>query len=246
MIYALIMREIITRFGRNNLGFLWFAAEPMLFATAIIVIHSLFRQTFRSVEIVPFFTIGYSNLLVWRFCASRGLKAIDANLGLLHYRQIQIQDIFLARMLLEIAGVTTSFLFLWLILAFMGLMTWPTDPFLLVIGWLFACWFAAAFGTFLGCLSQRTQIVERIWRPINYISVMISGVVFEVDWFPKNIQNWVLMVPLVHPIEMTRAGYWGDGSHWHYSMIFMTVACMTMTLLAGLLMRNRTLRNPHL
>jgi len=246
VIHALIMREIITRFGRNNIGFLWLAVEPMLFAIAIIAVRNLLHQTFHSVEIIPFFVIGYGNLLVWRFCASRGMKAIEANRGLLHYRQIRIQDIFTARMLLEVAGVTVSFLFLWLIFALMGLMTWPSDPFIMVVGWLFACWFAASFGTFLGCLSELTGLVERVWRPINYLSIIVSGVFFEVAWLPKGLQEWVLWVPLVHPMEMTRAGYWGDGSHWHYSMMFITVACMTMTLLSGLLMRNRALRDPHL
>lgn len=240
------MREIITRFGRNNIGFLWFAMEPMLVAMVIVIVHNLFRQSFRTVELVPFFTIGYANLLLWRLCASRGLKAIDANRNLLHYRQIKIQDIFLARMLLEIAGVTTSIVLLWLIFGLLGLMAWPSNPFLLVIGWLFACWFAASFGTLLGCLSEFTELVARIWSPISYASLMFSGVFYEVDWLPKAAQEWALLMPLVHPVEMTRAGYWGDGPHWHYSMTYITVVCVVIMLLAGLLMRNRALRDPHL
>jgi len=245
VIHALIMREIITRFGRNNIGFLWLAIEPMLFAIIIVIIRHLMRQHFHSVEIVPFFVIGYGNVMAWRFCVARGQKAIDANRNLLHYRQIRVQDIFLARMLLEVAGVAISFLFLWLICALLGLMTWPADPFLLVVGWFFCCWFAASFGTLIGCLTEFTQVVARIWSPINYASLLISGLFFQVDWLPKALQELVLWVPLVHPMEMTRAGYWG-GSHWHYSMMFMTMVCMTMTLLSGLLMRNRALRDPHL
>jgi len=246
VIYALFMREIITRFGRNNLGFLWFALEPMMFVVIIIVARTLLHQTFHSVALVPFLVIGYSNLLVWRFCTARGMGAIEGNRGLLNYRNIKIQDIFLARMLLEAAGVTTSFLFLWLIFGIMGLMTWPNDPLLLIVGWFFICWFCAAFGTFLGCLTELSDLAKRIWSPIGYIAFFFSGVYFEVDWLPPALQKLILMVPLVHPVEMARAGYWGDGHRAHYSMAYITVSCLIMTLLSGLIMRNRALRNPHL
>jgi capsular polysaccharide transport system permease protein len=35
VLYALLMREIITRFGRENLGVLWLVAEPMLFTLGV-------------------------------------------------------------------------------------------------------------------------------------------------------------------------------------------------------------------
>ena len=38
VISALMMRELITRFGRENIGFLWIMAEPLLFAVLVGVI----------------------------------------------------------------------------------------------------------------------------------------------------------------------------------------------------------------
>ena len=245
VIYALIMREIITRFGRKNLGFLWFALEPIILAAGVVAIRIVMHTNFRSAPIAPFIVISYCNLMVWRLCASRGMVAIESNRSLLYYRQIRIQDIFTARMLLEVAGVTTSFLFLWLLFAFMGLMTWPKDPLLMATGWLLACWFAASLGTFLGCLSHFFEVVDRIWPPISHFLMIFSAVFYEVDWLPKILQRWILINPFVHPIEMTRAGYWGDGPHWHYSMMYLTGACMTLTLASGLLMRNQALRSPR-
>jgi capsular polysaccharide transport system permease protein len=40
IIWALILREIITRYGRENLGILWFFAEPLLFITGIAILWS--------------------------------------------------------------------------------------------------------------------------------------------------------------------------------------------------------------
>ena len=35
VLHALLMRELITRFGRENLGVLWMAGEPMLFTLGV-------------------------------------------------------------------------------------------------------------------------------------------------------------------------------------------------------------------
>ncbi len=37
---ALIMRELHTRYGRENIGYLWMILEPMMFAAAVAVLHS--------------------------------------------------------------------------------------------------------------------------------------------------------------------------------------------------------------
>jgi len=35
VIWALMMREVITRFGRENLGVLWLIGEPMIFTLGV-------------------------------------------------------------------------------------------------------------------------------------------------------------------------------------------------------------------
>ena len=37
IIGALMMREIVTRFGREGFGFLWLIGEPLLFCMGVIV-----------------------------------------------------------------------------------------------------------------------------------------------------------------------------------------------------------------
>ena len=40
---ALMMRELSSRFGRRNIGFLWIMAEPALFCIGIIVLWSIMK-----------------------------------------------------------------------------------------------------------------------------------------------------------------------------------------------------------
>ena len=37
VIWALMLREMMTRYGRHNIGFLWLFAEPMLFTLGCFV-----------------------------------------------------------------------------------------------------------------------------------------------------------------------------------------------------------------
>ena len=41
VMHALMMREVITRFGRDNLGVLWVVAEPMIFTLGITALWTL-------------------------------------------------------------------------------------------------------------------------------------------------------------------------------------------------------------
>lgn len=243
VIGALLMREIITRYGRSNLGFLWLLLEPIIFTLGVVVLWTTFhdRVGFK-VEVVPFAVTGYSSLLLWRICSFRGIKSIEPNRSLLHHRQVLVQDIFYARMLLDVAGVTASFLLLIAVMMGMGLMHFPADPLLLISGWMLMSWFSACLGIILGCLSEHSELVERFWHPISYFMLPISGVFFMVDWLPYALQQLVMWVPMVHPIEMMRGGYWGSTIVTHYDMGYIVLVCLVMTLTALMLMADRRMK----
>ena len=243
VVRALLMREVITRYGRHNIGFLWFMLEPIIFCSGVVILWHLFRQTMR-VEITPFIVTGYSALLLWRNCSARGLRAMEPNRSLLHHRIVTVQDIFIARMTLEIAGVTAAFLLLFTTMLAFDLIDLPKDLSLLTAGWLLMAWFSACLGTILGCLSEYSEVVERIWHPASYLTLMVSGTFFLVDWLPTKLQHLVVWVPMVNPIEMMRAGYWGYSPHFHYHVWYISLVCLSMSLAALLLMADPRLKRP--
>lgn len=241
VIGALLMREVITRYGRHNVGFLWFMLEPVIFTVGVVILWNVFHNSLR-VQVTPFIVTGYSALLLWRVCSFRGLNAIEPNRSLLHHRYVKIQDIFAARMILEVAGVTAAFMVLFVSMFGFGLLNFPMDLGLMTAGWLLMAWFSACLGTILGCLSEYTDLVERLWHPLSYFILAISGTFYMIDWLPARLQGPALWVPMVHPIEMMRAGYWGDSAHFHYQVWYISIVCLSMTLVALLLMADRRLK----
>src|SRR5712664_4967921 len=80
VLHALMMREVITRFGRENLGVLWLVAEPMLFTLGVTTLWTAAGLHHGSpIPIVAFAVTGYSSVLMWRNSASHAAGAVHQN-----------------------------------------------------------------------------------------------------------------------------------------------------------------------
>ena len=233
-LHALMMREVITRFGRDNLGALWLIAEPMIFTLGIVTLWTASGLSHgSSIPIVAFAVTGYSSVLLWRNCAGRAIGAIDANLPLLFHRNVKVIDVFLTRTVLEVAGATASFALLATFFTSVGWITAPVDMLQVIFGWFMLAWFGTALALVIGAGTAYSDIVEKLWPPASYLLFPLSGAAFMVDWLPPAFQKVVLFLPMVHGVEMLREGYFGNAVRTHYDVGYMAVSCLLLSL-AGL------------
>lgn len=232
VIGALLMREILTRYGRHNIGFLWVFVEPMLFTLGVTALWTFTKMAHgSSLPIVAFAVTGYSAALLWRNMPSRCCYAVESNLSLMYHRNVKVIDIFATRILLEFAGATTSFVTLTLFFNAIGWMKPPEDIFEIMLGWFLLAWFGAAVALLIGALSERSEIVEKIWAPMTYLLFPLSGAVFMVDWLPPAAQKVILLLPMVHCVELLREGYFGSIVHAHYDLGYVVMSSLALTLL---------------
>jgi ABC-type polysaccharide/polyol phosphate export permease len=128
VIHALLMREILTRYGRHNIGFLWLFVEPMIFTVGVAALWTVTKSTHGSnLPIVAFAVTGYSSVLLWRNMPSRCINGLGPNQSLLYHRNVRPLDVYASRILLEAVGATTSFLVLSLVFIGIGWMAPPED-----------------------------------------------------------------------------------------------------------------------
>lgn len=242
IVHALLLREVITRFGRHGLGVLWVVLEPMLFTLGVAALWYLAKlHTVSNIPIIAFAITGYSSVLIWRNTANRCSKAIEPNLALMYHRNVKVIDIFLSRIILEWVGATASIAVLTLAFSAIGMMDLPKDIFLVVFGWLLLAWFSLGLGLIVGALSEHSEAFERSWHIVTYILFPLSGAVFMVHWLPQAAQENILWLPMVHGVEMIRHGYFGDIVPTYESPIYLSVVNLIMTLV-GLLMIKGTAR----
>jgi len=232
VIGALLMREVLTRYGRRNIGFLWMFVEPMLFTLLVTALWSVMRAHVGSaVPIVAFALTGYSTVLLWRNMPSRCINAVEPNLALMYHRNVKIIDIYAARLLLEGGGATISFVVLAMLFTALGWMQLPENVSLVLLGWFMSAWFGLSLALFVGALSERSELVEKIWGPLSYILFPLSGAAFFVDALPVQAQEIILLFPMVHGVEMLRDGYFGSQFHAHYDLAYMAGVCAGLSLL---------------
>ena len=234
-----MMREVITRFGRHNVGVLWLVGEPMIFTLGVAALWTAAGFNHGStLPIVAFAITGYSSVLMWRNSVSRANSALHQNFNLLYHRNVRAIDVFITRIALEIAGATGSFIVLSLVFTFIGAISPPDDYSLVVVGWFMLAWFGASLALTIGAASAYSEIVDRIWHPLSYFMFPLSGAAFMVDWLPASGQKVVLWLPMVHGVEMVREGYFGRQVHTHYDLAYMAACCLVLTLVGLFLARD--------
>ena len=243
VIGALLMREILTRYGRHNIGFLWLFVEPMLFTLGVTVLWTVSGLRHSSdLPIVAFALTGYSSVLVWRNMPGRLCGSIEPNLSLMYHRNVKLMDIFISRLLLEGAGATVSFVVLGIIFTSIGWMQPPDDIVKVIQGWLMLIWFGSSLATLIGAWSAYTEIVDKVWHPAAYLLFPLSGAGFMVDWLPHAAQKAVLYLPMVHGVELLREGYFGRAVHAHYDIAYMVAICLCLSLMGLATLREASRR----
>jgi len=233
VLHALLMREVITRFGRENLGVLWLVVEPMIFTLGVATLWTAAGMSHGSaIPIVAFAVTGYSSVLMWRNAATRSGQAIENNKGLLYHRNVQVIDVLLTRIAIEIGGASGSFLVLSILFISIGWMPAPVDLLHVVFGWVMLAWFGTALAMTIGAATAFSDIVERLWHPAAYLLFPLSGAAFMVDWMPQRLQKIVLLLPMVHGVEILRQGYFGNVVRTHYDVGYMATCCLVLSLVA--------------
>ena len=232
VISALLMREVITRFGRHNLGVLWLVGEPMLFTLGIAALWTVTGHSHApGMPVVAFAITGYSSVLVWRNTVLRCNSAVQQNAGLLYHRNVQVIDVFATRILLEISGATASFIVLSLFFMAIEMIAPPIDMLQVLRGWLMLAWLGASLALTIGSLTVYSRLVERLWHPTSYVLFPLSGAAFMVDWMPPALQQGLLLLPMVHGVEMVREGFFGNVVRTHYDVLYMAICCLMLTFL---------------
>lgn len=235
---ALFMREILTRYGRHNIGFLWLFVEPMIFTLGITALWTATKSVHGSdLPIVAFALTGYSSVLLWRNMPGRCIGALQNNLSLLYHRNIKVLDIFLARLLLEFGGATISFVTLGIVFISLGVLAPPQDALQVTFGWILLAWFGSALAILLGSLSYDSEIIDKIWHPASYLMFPLSGAAFMVASLPEAAQYIVLFLPTVHGVEIVREGWFGSRARAIYDLSYIIPFNLVLSMVAMLQVR---------
>ena len=235
VIYALMMREIHTLYGRTQLGYLWAVIK-----TAIgIAVMWIFRvicgiSNPHGMSMLAYLVVGF---VLWSIVTSsitKCITAIESNITLLTFPQVTPVDVMVARCLVILCTEIISGVILLLIGYYLGYELYISNIGGLLYILALAYTIGLGVGMILSSLNSYFSTIERIVPIIFRFLMFASGVMFSVTMFTGKIGTWILWNPFLQIIEFTRScmssGYPSDFVS-HCYLIQIALCSITIGLL---------------
>ncbi|MEH0196588.1 ABC transporter permease [Caulobacter sp. CCNWLY153] len=246
VIGALILRELHTRYGRDNIGYLWMIAEPALLAMAVTALHMGSAGPHAgAVPPAPFTIVGYCAFMIFRSVVTRAESALEANKPLLFHRCVTIFDLLASRAILEALSTVATMTILLAGAWSFGLAQPPARPLLLMAAVGAMTWFSFAISMLVCAATYENRLVAKLVHPATYILMPISGAFFVLDWIPRPYRDWLAWSPMNQIFEMAHTGQFAgiDSPYFHGDQI--VGWCLALTFV-GLLALRVLRRHVHL
>ncbi len=231
VIWALVLRETITAYGREGLGVLWIVAEPAMFVVGVMIIFSFIDAGFiNGITPAEYLAVSYPTLLFWRNGTGKVTKAVEVNRSLLHHQNIRPMDIIYARIILTFASAAAAFFTLYPIFTFLGVTHLPASWYAFGMGYLLVIWFSFAFVLIMAALAELSETIEKTSHIILYLMLPFSGVFIPLYLVPEPYRHYLLYFPLIDAVEYFHHGYFGMQMPTYYHIPYTLFALVAMTL----------------
>jgi capsular polysaccharide transport system permease protein len=230
---ALIRREILTRFGRSRLGYLWAILQPVIM---VGIMYAVFTVAGRRLP-AGVFPIGFllTGFVPFRFFAEtreRVVNSIKGNLQLLYFRQVTLYSVIVARTVLEFLTNLIVFALLVGVAYLFGEPLNIRDPLEILWGIVLMTLLGLEFGLVVTVLSKILPAMENLSASISRVLFLISGLWFYANELPDRIRDWLLLNPIFDILEIIREGYFASYTAEYASLNYVHVCVLVGGVLA--------------
>ncbi|MDH3668465.1 MAG: ABC transporter permease [Paracoccaceae bacterium] len=236
VLFALLVREMATRFGGSWAGYLWALIEPLAF---IALLSLAFSQIAHSPPIgrsFPlFYATGYIAFSYYNDIAALTGRSIHVNRPLLSYPVVGPLDTVLARFLLQgLTGLAVA------AIVFAGILAVFADqvqirPLPLMASLALAALLGLGVGLVNCTLFAFSKTWELIYGVIARPLFQVSAVFFTFASMPAYVREVLWWNPIIHLVGLMRAGFYPAYDASHVSHVY--VLALTLGLIvAGLAM----------
>lgn len=208
-VFALILREMATTYGRSPGGYIWAVLEPV---AAIALLSFAFSLAFRAptlgISFPMFYATGYLPFMMFLDVSIKSAGAIRFSRPLLNFGALTWFDVVLARFLLNLFThlLTAVVVITGLLLAFETRTSLYMPAIFNALGT--AAILAAGVGLTNAYLFLAFPAWERIWQVATRPLFIMSGVFFIFEDVPQDVRHFLWFNPLFHVTGEMRRGFY--------------------------------------
>lgn len=237
VVEALVLRETRTRFGANQLGYLWAVIEPALWIATFYALYAIAgRHAPAGMDIVSFLLTGLLPFSLFNSIVTQVSQSINGNKALLFYPQVRTLDIVMARTVLETI-TCSSVLAIFVVGQAMFVQQWPAidEALKVVFGFALAAGLGLSLGLVFCSLGVFTKLADRVRGPLLRPLFWCSGMFYTANGLPTDVREIMLYNPLFHAIEIIRDG-WFLTYHARHADVGYVLTWLICLLVLGLLL----------
>ncbi|ETD85879.1 ABC transporter permease [Rhodobacter capsulatus] len=206
-VFALILREMTTTYGKSIGGYFWTVAEPVAAIALLSVVFSMIvHKPPLGQSFILFYASGYLTLTAYNAISINVAMSIRFSKALLAYPSVTYIDAIAARLILT----TLTQLQVFAIVIAVAIATQHSQINLNFPALGRAWGMLIALGTAVGLLNCYLMSTfpawQMVWAVLNRPMFLVTGVLFLIDQMPEPVRIISLLVPPTHVVMMMRKG----------------------------------------
>ena len=239
VVFALVLREMSTSYGRNPGGDIWAILQPVaMIAILTIAFSFLLRTPPLGTSFILFYAPGYLMLRLFLDVANSVGTAVQFNLAMMAYPRVTFVDVLFARAILSVltAIMVSSVVITGIFMITDVRVILNFEP--IVQGYLMTIFLAIGIGTLNSYLTFSFPVWRTIWSIITRPLFLVSGVFFMYEDLPIEVQNILWWNPLIHTISWFREGFYSTYQADFVNLTYL-LCCASVPMFFGYLLLYR-------
>jgi capsular polysaccharide transport system permease protein len=209
IIYAIVLRELHSKYSKSRLGFLLAIIDPVLSIAMLTAIRYFIRgqSTRHGMPILLFVSTGYLVWYAFRHTALEVAKATQQKHQMLMFPQVTVLDAILARTVIAWFTFTGVAIVISLGVVLISNTAPPHDVSLILFSLSAGLWLGASLGIVLGVALRYWPILDYAIAFIFRAGVFLSGAMFTAEEMPTWIRPYLSWNPIFHACELIRIAW---------------------------------------
>ena len=209
IIEALILRDIKTRFGSSEWGFLIAIAWPLSHVLLLLIMYvGMGRIAPYGDSTALWFATGVVPFMAFNYMSRFIMLGIVLNRPLLSFPVVKITDILFARAIVEVLNAAVIILILFAIFWTCGIDFMPLDIVQAALALLSMMLLGMSFGIINGIIAAAIPFWITGYALVQIILWVSSGVMFVPDALPAPLKEALAYLPTLQGVEWMRSAYY--------------------------------------